>query len=295
LIPWEIERADATVQDDNGATFRLPVRRWKFVREGLADLWDWWGEAVHLRPGTPKPLALELAERKPRPQAFRPPRVTTVDSHLGDGLYRLCALVHFHLAMKEGFFDASSPTMMWDGATPAKDRRYQTVVRRTRSGQTQEVRLFAPSGEDRRFFENYIFRINAAGWRPQGLFPAGIESPGVDLSDTELAFIRSPDEYPASPVNWEYANFSHAKMRGAFLVKHNLVGVYAAGAVCNGATVVLASLRNADLSGADLRGVLFDNVDVQATDITGAQFGTTGVTAENLIANGAMNRKQNTP
>lgn len=293
LIRWEIERADRKMADDEGATARLSVRRWKFVREGLADVWDWWGEAVHLRPGDPKPLALELAERKPRPQTFRPPRVTTVDSHLGDGLYRLCALVHFHLAVRDGFLDdVTSPAAMWGEATSAADRRYQTVVLRKRAGQTQEIRLFAPSGEDRRFFENYTFRINAAGWRPQGLFPAGIETPGVDLSDAELAFIRSPDEYPPSPVNWSYSNFARAKMRGAFLVRHNLRSVYAADAACNGATIVLASLRDADLSGADLRGVLFDNVDVEGADITGAHFGTNGVSAQNLIENKAIDRNK---
>lgn len=117
----------------------------------------------------------------------------------------------------------------------------------------------------------------------------------VDLTCSKAGQPANYEMDQENKAHGEYANFSRAKMRGAFLVKHNLLGVYAAGAVCNGATVVLASLRNADLSGADLRGVLFDNVDVQGTDITGAQFGTTGVTAGNLIANGATDRNQNTP
>ena len=45
LLEWEIERSvEQAPKLRVGATKRLSLDEWRSVRDGLSDLWDWWGE-----------------------------------------------------------------------------------------------------------------------------------------------------------------------------------------------------------------------------------------------------------
>ncbi|HEY8460743.1 MAG TPA: hypothetical protein VIM99_10205, partial [Blastocatellia bacterium] len=54
LIEWEISRAANALPEDDRLgglpTKALSFDRWKYVRDGLADLWEWWCDCAHLRP-----------------------------------------------------------------------------------------------------------------------------------------------------------------------------------------------------------------------------------------------------
>jgi uncharacterized protein YjbI with pentapeptide repeats len=172
------------------------------MRDALADLWDWWGEGVHLRPQPHRkmksreleftdPLALEIV-RDDRPYATTstyslPKRIVTIDAHLGDGLFRLAVDVHQEIAKQQGWFDHSEGRTVkpaWKSCSkPGKEpRRYQTCVTQGDHSWT----LFAPSGSDSRFFRNYIARINAAGYRPGYDFPCAIHLRSIDLRGVNL-------------------------------------------------------------------------------------------------------------
>jgi hypothetical protein len=152
----------------SGATDPLPLDGWSKLRTFLADAWDWWAEGVHLRPQpgydahtgqlTWLAPAAELTvprcspiQRKSR-ELPQPVRLTTLDSHLGDGLFRLCTLYNSLVGLRtDGSVAKEGPL-----------RRYQSFG---------TFRRFKPHGEDARYFGWYVDRINAAGWRPQGPFP----------------------------------------------------------------------------------------------------------------------------
>ncbi len=218
LITWEMERADALVAEapPGRPTAPLALERWAVVRDGLADLWDWWGEGVHLRgqprmkgkklEGFDEPLVDEWV-RWAMPQAVArgvrptPYRTTTIDAHVGDGLCTLAALVHARVP--------ESP------ATQAAEvRRYQSQ----REG--QRVR-FRPTGRHEGFFQNYCARINAAGFRPGGLFPS-------------------------------YLCFNYADFGRSMLVRASLFSCSLRFARLTGASIHQASFAYADLSNANL-------------------------------------------
>lgn len=294
LIKWEVCRAtDPSKTVDSGVvTQPLTLDRWRLIQDGLADLWDWWGEGVHLRP-QPKldknrrnlqyeaPYAADLIEYSlPRASSSvhsGSTRTTTMDAHLGYGLLSLCVITHYYLlglGSQESAHTADNNV-----------RRYQSLVTNPRT-QRREVR-FAPSGHSREYFFNYIHRIAAAGLRPQGIFPVGIDLRGVDLSNAYLSGV----------------DFSEANLDSAVLRKSNL---------CR-ANLEWGTIRNGDLDGADLRGasmmttllisttfvngylglVDFDSailVDVNFSnaDLDGSQF---GARIENTLFDGAsLNR-----
>ena len=121
LIEWEIMRAALPPQhpEQERSTDVLVLDGWIRVRDGLADLWEWWSEGVNMRP-QPRfsedtaalsysdflatTLVKTFARRDlPDNQLPTPNRVTTVDSHLGDGLFRIAALVHYCVAADTGW------------------------------------------------------------------------------------------------------------------------------------------------------------------------------------------------
>lgn len=194
LIEWEIERArrPADTPVIGIRTESLSMAQWELVRDGLADLWDWWGEGTHLRaqPGFrgkkleewQRPYCDELCRWAMRQVPQRgttdaPPRPTSIDGHLGDALFRLNVLVHHHVAVPSG------EDWAWDPVRHLTSvRRYQSVG--LRNG-VSKVR-FRPTGLNGNYFSYYISRINAAGWYPVTLFPCGQTMLSTDLSLTVL-------------------------------------------------------------------------------------------------------------
>jgi uncharacterized protein YjbI with pentapeptide repeats len=128
--------------------------------------------------------------------------------------------------------------------------------------------FFAPSADDPKYFENYISRINSAGWRPIGDFPVGVDASGIDL---RRARIKSAG-VPARPTVWNQANLSEADFSQgilrdddfteAFLRKSDFTG-------CCGDHVVFAA---ADLSGSNFSLTLFAFTNFASANLQQAQF-----------------------
>jgi hypothetical protein len=293
LIAWEIQRAKTPEIGQRIGTPTPPIglARWAIVRDGLADIWDWWGEGVHLRSqptvsGVRKtitfepPYAQELAESAlPRANlrfnAVEPRRLTTMDSHLGDGLFRLSVLVHFHCALQSGWIPSSSsvlPRQLWNGVSHPGDkvRRCQVKVLRSK---TQFV-LFSPAGKSPRFWTNYIARINAAGWRPYGPFPLGVDLRGVDLRGVEFS-IQLPLSPPVASIDWSYANLSAARITGSLLYDQKMQFIQAENvsfwkSLLSGTDFKGANLTAADLQETTLLHTNFEAADLQKVNFQGA-------------------------
>ena len=262
LVNWEIERS---VKPDNKIRPGTPTKpislgEWKQVRTGLADLWEWWGEGVHLRPQAYKEKGMrklkpayvnELVEwhapRDPRITSWRYVRTTTMDAHLGDALFHLCALVHgYMVGIGEDF-------------KPTTTRKYQSI-RETKDG--IQV-FFAPSGEHSKYFQNYIARINSAGWR-QRLFPIGSFMQQIDLSGATLV------DVDVSSTDLRSANLRAVNFHSGYLMGANLRGAFLEGAQLSGADLSSANLSEADLTGADLTGAGLDDADLSSANLSDA-------------------------
>jgi uncharacterized protein YjbI with pentapeptide repeats len=255
LICWEVARARkpaAGAGEHEASTGWCSLDEWNRVRDGLADLWDWWGEGVHLRPQPRRrprshehdwspPYASDVAQqaRFHATRDIRPPpiRVITVDSHLGDALCLLNAIVHRVLLNPEAAHAA-------DGSkcpTELRARRYQWVC-------GQGLR-FAPGGVNGAYIRLYAHRICAAGYRPLGPFPRGADFGGAFLHGGGL----------------RGADLCDADLRGADLERADLQGADLRGADLRG-----ADLRQADLSKADLRGAHVRRANLQGARLSGA-------------------------
>lgn len=335
LIKWEIGRAGGREEAEAIGTRTEPLSPagWAVVRDGLADLWDWWGEGVHLRPPVTVEKRMRVADFKEKTYAqelvelcapfdpsqrnysLEPKRTVTVDSHLGDALIRLCAWVHYEVAVNTGWLEGRDrdtpgalPAQIWAGVSlPGEGpRKYQSIV----SQQTGEWVIFAPSGEDTRFLTNFAHRIDSAGWRPRGSFPSGVNLSGVDLRETHF-FVSA-----LTPGTvWTHANISGANYSGgvfsantmtevmaerasftqAFLSQTALDGSNLDGCFFGYSMLSMTSLKKASLRRARFRGAELEDTNVEEADLTGADFGGTrwertdlskaiGVSAEYLPA-----------
>src|SRR5205814_2836609 len=153
LLNWEISRSHQQAESMalGNPTAPLDLSGWTRLRDGLADTWDWWCEGVPLRPQPARdesgiynfaqPYVQELikksaprdVQQKLKPQI--PNRTTTMDSHLGDGLFRLTALVHYLVATNSGWLESSqerrSPKALWEGVSPVGNgpRKCQSIVK----------------------------------------------------------------------------------------------------------------------------------------------------------------------
>ena len=248
LITWEVGRAGKKRSKiwPGLPTESITVEQWNFVRDGLADAWDWWAEGVLLRPkpklsrdfGTPgftQPYIVKLTELcSPRdPGAWKGKtlpdvvRTTTIDSRLGEAFYHLTAVTHAELFMSalESFSEKQINVYELDFE---QRRRYQ---RKADVDDTVLVR-FAPSGEYPSYFQNFCARINAAGWRPEGQFPSSTFGQFLFLNDVYLRLV----------------DLSGADLSGADLRNANMDGARFAG----------TRFRAANVTGAKLDWMHFD-------------------------------------
>jgi hypothetical protein len=299
LITWEIERAksDARLDSIGTPTEQLDFAGWERVRDGLADIWDWWAEGVHLRPQLrtdkrtrnvdfEKTYAQELVESsaphdpEQRRRGMEPSRIVTTDAHLGDGLIRLCALVHFQVAKSSGWLEdrihsASNSTVgeqIWNQVTAAGKgpRKSQSLVEQSKGSWV----LFAPSGEDPGYFANYVSRINGAGWRPRGAFPLGVNLSGVDLRGTTIS-IPIPRDIPEGVTIWAFANLSDCDADGSCFYGHDLTSVNAINGSFWSALLVIADLskscfREADIMRGSLNQTILKEASFEGADLSKA-------------------------
>jgi uncharacterized protein YjbI with pentapeptide repeats len=284
LIKWEIGRStDPGKTVDSGVvTQPRTLEKWRLIRDGLADLWDWWGEGVHLRCqpqlGNRRELKYEppyvtnLIEYSLPFVSSAPPgttRTTTMDAHLGYGLFNLCVLTHFYLLDLESEESARRAVN--------NERRYQSVIRNPHTGR-QGVR-FAPSGHSREYFYNYIHRIAAAGLRPQGIFPVGADLRGVDLSG---AYLLGVDFYAANldstilrSALLSGATFTSATIRECVLDDSHLRGASMLMAVLTSTTLINADVGRVDFTSTTLDHVNFARAYLESSRFDGAQINNT--------------------
>jgi len=279
LLRWEIGQRqpgqpDVKPPGPGQATEPLRIQEWERVRDGLADLWDWWGEGVHLRPQPTynrrqeiefgKAYAQELVEWSMPLDLERgapppvPPRLVAADAHLGDALFRLASEVHFSVAVRQGWGKEQGIENRWEGRSkPGQGpRRCQTLVQQAGG----RWALFSPSSTSPMYFLNYIARINGADWRPQGRFPLRTSLQGNDLGGVDLNGVD------LTGANLSYSDLSAANLFQVYLSGTNLRGAYLRGAQCT-----LAFLNGADLSGADLEGADFRVADLSDAEIRAAK------------------------
>ncbi|HEX7999482.1 MAG TPA: pentapeptide repeat-containing protein [Pyrinomonadaceae bacterium] len=314
LIIWEIARSQNSEQDGapGNPTDALDFKGWTTVRDGLADLWDWWAEGVHLRPTqtknksgiyeTGEPYVQELIMLSaPRDYAQRRKpleleRTLTPDARLGDGLFRISALVHFRVAAESGWLhpDKSkrkpTPAERWAGVSDigAGPRKHQSEIKQ---GEHSWV-MFASSGMNSDYFVNYCYRINSAGWRPHRGFPLGVNLSGVDLSGARI--VISFDEGGDIRTIWNYANlfmcngtgsdFSYQDFREVLADGADLFGVYFFETNLRGTYFRKALLNSSDMRDAIAKEVNFSGARLVEADFNGAYLGKSKFVAANLIS-----------
>jgi len=279
LINWEISRAAAGIPQLEGETHPLTIESWGDVRDLLVGLWDWWAEGVHLRPQPHRrkgqrnfefntPYAVELAEKLapsdlPRDRLPEPVRITTIDSHLGDGIFRLSCIVHFEMNGATGWLaNRTRPRELWQGAKRDANRPYQTRIE-CEGGTFWAFSPSSPDGQNH-YFESYMSRINAAGWRPDGPFPAGIplngiDMAGVEISGTVLFFIR-----------FRSANLSGSKVGLTNILACSFISCYMENAVFKDAFVGLGTFESTDLTKVDWSDAILKETYICNCDLTGA-------------------------
>lgn len=294
LLTWEIARAasgENAAPKRTGEPAPISIEQWMRVRDGLADVWHWWGEGVHMRPQPlpdPKtraitfqpPYAHELVEadapwdRTPKNLRIMPSRVTTMDAHLGDGLFRLCAIVHYQIAIRTGWLADRGP----DRRKPQPDELWSSVSDRGKGprkcqsavGQHQSSwTLFAPSADDPTYFENYVSRINSGGWRPSGQFPCGIDASGIDLRNAVIT--KTARETACNRTVWKHANLSRAYGPLGFFRSDDFTEVYAESIIFHSADLQEATFTKADLNGAILNKASLRDADLHGADLSGVK------------------------
>jgi Pentapeptide repeats (9 copies) len=262
LVEWETGRTFSTqeMSDSAGATSPLTPGEWQRARVLLADLWDWWADGVHLRPqphdddytGQIKWDA-SLAERlvpRCRPLTAlvsgdlpEPVRTTTLDAHLGDALFRLASRVHWHLQAFEPVAHLTS-------------RRYQRL-------DGAKV-MFRPTGTNASYFGVLCHRISAAGWRPDGEFPNGVDARGTDFARTTMNSLCFND------ADLEASSFQKASVMSCQFSNASLASCNFSGGTIAESDFLLARLDSANFlqsslyanrfNGASLIGASFQNV-----------------------------------
>jgi GTPase SAR1 family protein len=257
ILIWEIARS---IKPDDKKPIGTPteaitLEQWQQIRTGLADLWEWWGEGVHTRPQSRRVKGggielepayvndlIKFAAPKDRENFREYVRTTTIDAHLGDGLFELCAIVHDRLAYY----------------VTETDREYQSI----NYDKGSERLMFKPSGEHDDYFQNYISRINSAGWNPNLFFPDNsnltrLDFEGTNLQDKMLMRANFED------TNLKDANLHYAALQGANLQGANLAGAFLFGTYLQNANLRYANLRYATLRYATLYGANFQDTDLQ--------------------------------
>jgi uncharacterized protein YjbI with pentapeptide repeats len=257
----------------------LSFERWKYVRDGLADLWEWWGDCAHLRPQVKtdrwrksviKPPFVEELIRWAAPLTAEENETlplessTSIDAHLGDALCQICAMVHFYVAVNEGL-ELVKPGVL-EYVESEGMRKCQRLAKRDQI----ELVLFAPGSEgvkSRRInptFKHYFTRINSAYGSPLREFPSRAILNGVCLTGADLSFTI------LGGVRLDSADLSGADLSDADLIGANLACANLADVELSHAHLVEANLAGANLSDANLSGASLSDANLDSTQLSGA-------------------------
>lgn len=287
LVSWEIARAvgNDRLPEVGLQTKSLAISAWERIRDALADAWDWWMSETHLRPQlrarssegrkddafeVVSPMAFNVIARQghepPTPSSFRPQSAGSLDARLGDGLFRLSAIVHAELAIHQGYRGATS-VRQGQVLEPGQGvRRYQSCVR-TDHG---EWVLFSPFGREPQSLPRVLARINAGDNRPVEAFPAGVAAQYVDLRGLEMRAME------LRYTELRGANLAGANLYEAILSKEGYCGADGEGGpdlrdvIFRETKLWHANLTLADLRGADLSGAMVSKGTLHSAVLDGA-------------------------
>ncbi|WP_366146325.1 pentapeptide repeat-containing protein [Crocosphaera sp.] len=279
ILAWEIERASEITESSSPT----PLDKWGYIRDALADIWDWWAEDMVFRSqpkeneyNTPEfapPYLLELAKLcSPLDQQVwmnelpEPEGGHTINARLGDGFFHLTAIIHgllYEYARKE----LSDSVELQE---TQHRRRYQTLaIAKDENDQKIALIQFAPSGKDRKYFQTLVNRINGAKTRPQGQFPRYVCGVAINLYEAILSgAILSGANLSGAILSG--ANLSGANLYGANLYGANLYEANLYGAILDGANLYEANLYEANLSGANLYGANLSGANLSGAILSGA-------------------------
>ena len=247
----------------------LTESQWSLVRDGLADLWDWWGEGVHLR-GQPykdehdftrfkAPYVVDLVDKSLPQNRYEldrnpiPLRTTGHDSNLGMAIFSLSVAVHRGIA-------GAGVVRGW--ALEGWARKYQRIAR-TPDG--QQLTLFAPSGLRPDYFMNYVRRIQAAGYRLSASFTRKRSYEGTVLAEADL-----------TGLDFTSSKLAFADLSNAILARADLTST----------SCVCTNFASTDLSGAVLADALLLRSDLRRSNCTQAQLDQTRGGTQTLIPEG---------
>jgi len=300
LLNWEVKRAKSgkglvKSKANEMSTDAIGFKEWELIRDALADLWDWWGEGVHLRP-QPKerqkiwsfdepPYVVELAKLAMRRSNFnrkrppRPIRTTTIDAHLGYALFQLNCFLHCYISEANGWNEAvatAGTKELW-ALQRAGRRSYQIIVEH----KNKDFIQFSPSGGSPEYFRNYVDRINGAGVQPGGRgrmpqifspeFPAGRMLRGVNFQGAALDNV-SFAACDLTAANLEHSSLEHAELTIARVANTNLTRAHLYSATLYESNLDKACVLDANFFFTDLRGVNLANV----RDLSQGQLDTSG-------------------
>jgi len=296
LIEWEIARGGEELNAQSGKAAKtsapnslralptpvLPFERWRWVRDGLADLWEWWRDGAHLRPQihrqdgedpkTEPPYAQKLILRaveitRPRDERLELESTASVDARLGDALCQICSMAHFYVAVNEGWHWRSHHQLEY-----LKSGGKRKCQQPAKYDQTKLV-LFAPGGKLRLYnptFRHYVARVNSAFGRPLGEFPSGAFLNGAILAGARLDGARLAGAILDGAI-LARARLDGARLDGAILDGASLAGASLAGASLAGASLAGAILADAILAGARLDGAILDGAILDGASLAGAR------------------------
>ncbi len=238
-------KGQLSVQDSRRE--ELFLDQWQQIRDGLAELWAWWADGVHLRPqilrqrtktSEASPYVQELifwAAVENRNETTPLESTNSMDAHLGDALCQLNAMVDF-CGRESGRWLGE-----WKAMEPVNSReadKYQVLARY----QETEFKRFAPGGGGAMpeslnpFFKHCIARINSVLGRPLGQFPSGASLDGASLAGASL-----------DGASLYGAILYGAILYGASLAGANLIEASLVGAILEGASLETGAILDGDL------------------------------------------------
>lgn len=268
LIDWEIERAkDAKKDIDVGLVENpLTLEQWQNVRDGLADVWGWWNDGVHLRLQAEyddsqgvdvykKEAFVNELIRKAMPlsneRRLPPPPANTLDAHLGEAFCYLGVFLHNFLR----FAGEENKTL----------RKHQSLFKNEKRFKLSSNNLERFDGTSLDFYLA-IGRINSAGNRPLDIFPGEMDLTAVDLHGCRLYGVmlhNSRLNYAIlSNTNLYLANFYNANLHSADLRHANLYLT----------NLDSTSLIEANLEYARIERTILENTNLYNTNLDNCTF-----------------------
>lgn len=265
-------------------TFYKSEQFWIVIRDSLTDIYTWWVKEIPMRGhniGEPKSHkgaksqsfllnSLLLILRKEQKQF--PLSQSQLDSHFGNPIWQMTAIVHYQLA-NHGGWDKLSPQERWQNMLPHALSEHQVTVK----GWT----LFAPGGLQCDFQWNgdkyndtlakLSARINAERPHMPMRFPAFAIMPGITCPKAWWQQAKAHrivlNSANFNQARFDKAIFHKAKLNHAWLDQVSLKHAFLASAELNHASMIGANLEQANLNMAHLTEANLEQANLQHANL----------------------------